>query len=115
MKSLKVNFLKNKAVFLDRDGVLINEKNYLTKISEVEFITGSVEGVKMNSKSALIAVLVIGALFIFGCTGSAPSTYQSYNQPPQQGQPNGQYVGGGCGVAPSSDYNKVEVNPAQGL
>ncbi|MDO7788442.1 D-glycero-alpha-D-manno-heptose-1,7-bisphosphate 7-phosphatase [Desulforamulus aquiferis] len=32
--------MKNKALFLDRDGVINKEKNYLFKISEFEFIDG---------------------------------------------------------------------------
>lgn len=60
----------------------------------------------MKTKIAvLLAVLVIG-LFLAGCSGttSGGSTYNSYNQP--QGQQN-QYVGGGCGVAPSAEYTDV--------
>ena len=58
----------------------------------------------MNAKWTLIAVIVI--LFVMGCSQSAPSQYQNYNQPQGQPQQGGQYVGGGCGVAPSADYKE---------
>ena len=59
----------------------------------------------MNGNAFVILVLVLGA-FLAGCTSSQQSGYASYNQQGQpQGQPQGgQYVGGGCGVAPSGDY-----------
>lgn len=59
----------------------------------------------MNARvviSAVLAVLILGVLV--GCSSSQP--YQNYNQPQQQGQPQQQqYVGGGCGVAPSAGYS----------
>ena len=65
----------------------------------------------MNAKIAIIAVLVVGILFVAGCGSSNPA-YNSYNQPQppaqQGGQPN-QYVGGGCGVAPSADYSETPL------
>ena len=71
----------------------------------------------MNMK-ALVLGLLVASIFLVGCSQSPSANYQGYNQPAQQGQPpNGQYVGGGCGVAPSADYletpltkifNKVE-------
>ena len=71
----------------------------------------------MNTKIALLAVLVFG-VFLVGCTSSQTSGYGAYNQP-QQGQPQGgQYVGGGCGVAPSGDYKDTPVqalNPANSV
>ena len=59
----------------------------------------------MNVKTALLAVLVFSA-FLVGCTSSQTGTgYAAYNQQQgQQQQQNGQYVGGGCGVAPSAAY-----------
>ncbi len=38
--------IKNKAIFLDRDGVLNIEKNYLYKIEDFEFIDGVFESLK---------------------------------------------------------------------
>ncbi len=37
----------NKAIFLDRDGTIIIDKGYLYKISDLEFIPGSIEALKM--------------------------------------------------------------------
>ena len=54
----------------------------------------------MKIKTALLAVLLV-SVFLVGCE-SKTTSYAAYNQP--QGQPQGQYVGGGCGVAPSADY-----------
>jgi D-glycero-D-manno-heptose 1,7-bisphosphate phosphatase len=43
----------NKAVFLDRDGVIINNSNhyYIYKINDIEYIDGIFEACKMLSKS----------------------------------------------------------------
>ncbi len=60
----------------------------------------------MNIK-AIILGLVVFSVFLVGCTSSQPG-YASYNQQ-QQGQQQGQYVGGGCGVAPSGDYADTPV------
>ena len=54
----------------------------------------------MDMKLAALIVLVIG-IFLVGCSSSQPG-YAAYNQYPQQQQ--GQYIGGGCGVAPHADY-----------
>ena len=60
----------------------------------------------MNVKTAILAVLVFSA-FLAGCT-SSQTGYAAYNQ--QQGQPQGgQYVGGGCGVAPDAAYEDTPV------
>ena len=60
----------------------------------------------MNKKIFISVLLLIG-IFLAGCTQSQ-SGYATYNQP-QQGQPQGQYVGGGCGVAPSGDYADTPI------
>ena len=60
----------------------------------------------MNVKTAMLVVLVF-SVFLVGCTSSQSSGYAAYNQP--QGQQGGQYVGGGCGVAPSADYENTPV------
>ena len=57
----------------------------------------------MNVKTAILVVLVF-SIFLFGCTSSQNSGYAAYNQPQQ-----GQYVGGGCGVAPSADYEDTPI------
>ena len=71
----------------------------------------------MNVKTVFLALLIVG-VFLIGCTSG--QNYQSYNQPSQgqQGQQqNGQYVGGGCGVAPSGSYENTPMpaNPAAGV
>ena len=61
----------------------------------------------MKMKTVILVVLVF-SIFLIGCTQSQ-SGYSTYNQP-QQGQPQGgQYVGGGCGVAPSGDYEDTST------
>lgn len=57
----------------------------------------------MNLKTAILVVLVL-SVFLVGCT-SSQSGYSTYNQPQQQ-----QYVGGGCGVAPSGDYENTPID-----
>jgi len=59
----------------------------------------------MRKLTLLVVILVIGAV-LAGCA-SNQGGYNNYNgQPPQQ---QGQYVGGGCGVAPMSDYESAPV------
>ena len=65
-------------------------------------------GGKMNVKIVVLA-LVVFSVFLIGCT-SSQNGYATYNQP--QGQQQGQYVGGGCGVAPNAAY---EDTPVQAL
>mgnify|MGYP002513226132 CR=1 FL=1 len=36
----------NKAVFLDRDGTINKEKEYLYRISDFEYLEGAVEGLR---------------------------------------------------------------------
>lgn len=60
----------------------------------------------MNAKAILLVVLLV-SVFLIGCTSSQNSGYATYNQP--QGQQQGQYVGGGCGVAPSVAYEDTPV------
>ena len=54
-------------------------------------------------KTAILVVLVF-SVFLIGCASSDTSGYATYNQPQQ-----GQYVGGGCGVAPSGDYEDTPL------
>ena len=62
----------------------------------------------MNVKIVMLLVLVF-SVFIVGCEPKS-TAYTTYNNQPQGGQqPNGQYVGGGCGVAPSGDYKTTPV------
>jgi len=57
----------------------------------------------MKIKTAILALLVF-SVFLVGCA-SNQAGYAAYNQQGQQ-QP---YVGGGCGVAPSADYEGTPV------
>ena len=60
----------------------------------------------MNTKALVLVLLV--SLFLVGCARSPTGNYAAYNQP--QGQPqSGQYVGGGCGVAPSGVYENTPI------
>ncbi len=55
----------------------------------------------MYSKAVVLLVLVLG-VFLIGCTSSPSQNYAAYNNP-QNPQQQGQYVGGGCGVASNAD------------
>lgn len=48
----------NKAVFLDRDGTINKEKNYLYKIEDFEFIPGVLNGLKMLQNAGFILVII---------------------------------------------------------
>lgn len=49
---------KNRAIFLDRDGVINKEVNYLSDLSDFEFIEGSIEALKiLNQKRFLLIVI----------------------------------------------------------
>lgn len=67
----------------------------------------------MKIKTAILVLLVL-SVFLVGCAPSPPGSYATYNQQQGQQQP---YVGGGCGVAPSGDYEGTPVNaiPNSGL
>ncbi len=43
--------MKNKAIFLDRDGVIIEDKGYVHKAEDLKFIEGSIEALKLLSKT----------------------------------------------------------------
>ncbi len=63
----------------------------------------------MNIKT-IMALVLAASMLVIGCVSSGQSGYATYNQPSQGGQPSGQYVGGGCGVAPAADYAATPVN-----
>ncbi|MBQ8945541.1 MAG: HAD family hydrolase [Lachnospiraceae bacterium] len=48
----------NKAVFLDRDGTINKEKNYLFEINAFEYLPGAVEGMKILSENGFQIVII---------------------------------------------------------
>ena len=51
------NFMR-RAVFLDRDGTINVEKDYLYRIEELEFIDGSVEAIRLLNEAGFLVVVV---------------------------------------------------------
>jgi len=49
---------KRPAVFIDRDGTLIREKNYLSKIRDVRLIAGAVEALKLLRRAGYALIMV---------------------------------------------------------
>ena len=49
---------KRRAVFLDRDGTINVEKDYLYKIDDFEFITGAPEAIKRLKKAGFVVIVV---------------------------------------------------------
>lgn len=47
----------NKAIFLDRDGTLIEEKNYLSDINDIHFLKGAFDGLKNLQKDYLLIII----------------------------------------------------------
>lgn len=47
----------NKAIFLDRDGTLIEEKNYLSNINDINFLEGAYEGLKKLQNEYLLIIV----------------------------------------------------------
>jgi len=50
--------MKKKAVFLDRDGTINIEKNYLVKFEDWEFIDGAIDAIKGFQELGFLAVVV---------------------------------------------------------
>ncbi len=48
---------KKKAILLDRDGVLIEDKNYAYKIEDFELLDGVIEGLKLLQKEFLFFII----------------------------------------------------------
>jgi len=57
IKKLKSNIL-NKAFFLDRDGVVNEDKGYIFKINELVFKKGFFEGLKILNKNKFLVIIV---------------------------------------------------------
>jgi histidinol-phosphate phosphatase family protein len=49
---------KNKAVFIDRDGTIIREKNYLRRVKDLALLNGAVEGLR-GLRSAGFKVIMV--------------------------------------------------------
>ncbi len=50
--------MKNKAVFLDRDGTINIDKNYLYRIEDFEFMPGAVEGLRLLQSSGFLLIII---------------------------------------------------------
>lgn len=48
----------NKAVFLDRDGTINVEKNYLYRIDDFEFLPGVLEGLRRFKELDILLIIV---------------------------------------------------------
>ncbi len=49
---------KNRAAFIDRDGTIIHERNYLRRIRDVKLLSGTVEALKILKKTGFKLILV---------------------------------------------------------
>ncbi|MBI3027024.1 hypothetical protein HYY70_02830 [Candidatus Woesearchaeota archaeon] len=67
------------------------------------------EGVKINAR-AIVLLALLFSIFLVGCAQTGTSGYSTYNQ-----QQQGQYVGGGCGVAPGADYEDTPIKELDSL
>lgn len=50
--------MKRHAIFIDRDGTLILERNYLHRPEEVEFIAGAIYALKQASDAGFVIIMV---------------------------------------------------------
>ena len=48
----------NKAVFLDRDGTINVDKNYLYRVEDFEFLPGVIEGLKAFQKAGYLLIVI---------------------------------------------------------
>ncbi len=58
MRHLDNEEKKNKAIFLDRDGTINVEKNYLYKISDFEFLPGAIDALKLLQSAGYLLIIV---------------------------------------------------------
>ena len=49
--------MKRRAVFFDRDGTIIEERHYLSKISQVVLLPGAAEAVRLLSARGYIVIM----------------------------------------------------------
>ena len=47
----------NRAIFLDRDGTIIEEKNYLSDVNQISLLENSVKGLKILQDSFLLIIV----------------------------------------------------------
>lgn len=50
--------MKNKAVFLDRDGTINIDKEYVHRIEDFEFIDGAIEGIRMLNENDFKVIVI---------------------------------------------------------
>ena len=50
--------MKNRAVFLDRDGTIIEEVGYLSRLSDIRFLDGAAEGIRLFNKAQFKVIVV---------------------------------------------------------
>ena len=51
------NMIKKKAIFLDRDGTLIEDKNYVYKIEDFELLPGVIDGLKLLQTNFIFIII----------------------------------------------------------
>ena len=71
--------MPNKTIFLDRDGVINKEKNYLSKVNDFEFISG-VFGACMHFHSLGYSIVIITNQSGIGRGYYSDNEYQKINQ-----------------------------------
>jgi histidinol-phosphate phosphatase family protein len=49
---------KSRAVFIDRDGTIIHERNYLRKVSDIKLLSGAVAALKLLKEKGFNLILV---------------------------------------------------------
>lgn len=50
--------MKNKAVFLDRDGTINVDKHYLFRIEEFEFLPGAIKGLQLLQQAGFLLIII---------------------------------------------------------
>ncbi|CAN5311072.1 D-glycero-beta-D-manno-heptose 1,7-bisphosphate 7-phosphatase [soil metagenome] len=58
MKSDKQKQQKTKAIFIDRDGTLIEEVNFLHRVADLRFFSYTIEAVKLLKKNGFLVLVV---------------------------------------------------------
>ena len=62
------NFTKNKAFFLDRDGVIIEDKKYLSEIKKIRFLKQTFKALNLMKKKNIYSLLLQTSLLSPGVT-----------------------------------------------